>query len=921
MSLKIVFSRLVPPTTIVLALSQSAGAQEAAVATAAGQRAVVNVTGLRQAYQDATDSKLEHAGIIDVVGATEVQGLPDNTIVEALRRIPGLSVLPTSDSEHARDEAAAPVIRGLSAAYNNVTIDGSPLASPGSSNGNLRSIGRGARLDILPSSMIGELIVNKTFSADLDPNAIGGVIDLRTRSAFARGGRSFFTLEGAGGTASDISRPRQQDRIGERLAATGSTTFGAERRYGVVVSVNYQKLDTTSNAHMTTDTVSENFYDAQGNRVSGNNLGNGYAVPQQDKYWYVQNSRSRAGITVKGEARPNDSVSAFVTGGYYRFADQMQRNENLIDARNTASVASQTATSGRYPAGDVEVGYSQQDMRSVTRMLQSGVDWALDDRQRLGLRANVSRATYLEQIVMIKYITNPTYGAPGTSGITAVATPEYGFDYATGGLNHSFNLAPAAWNNLGNYKLDYYRPDYARASTDTIANLRADYQRNAAQPGFGIAAGLSYTVDRPRYTLSRNDLEPNNRFPALTLASAQGPGAPLMYNASGLDLLTIDPSKALAQINALRAAGGMNTTDQSTLSNQDNFEHTEHTAGAYFQLHYRADRWRGQLGLREDATWQDTVGRVLVGSSWIDMPTSSRYHFLLPSAMTTFQASNAVDLRLAASQTIGRPSYDAYAARSAINFAHPGDAGNPDASGVTVAVGNPAILPRLATNTDFAVNYRLPKASGGVLSLAAFNKNIQNEIFDSSSIGYTYQGVTYANAVVTRPTNAAAASVRGLEASAVVNSLASVHPLLTDMGWSANWTVLQGKMVVPRSDKSTRTLQRLVGQPDQIANLALFYSGKQLELRAAYSHQGKALRAVVPDIAWQDLYWAPRGQLDLQAGYKLGMALTLFCQVQNARASRMTSYIGPQQNLLKDTFSVPRVVWLGLRYTPGLAER
>ena len=51
---------------------------------------------------------------------------------ETLRRMPGLAVLPTLDNEHPRDETATPVVRGLGAAYNNVTIDGSPIASPGS---------------------------------------------------------------------------------------------------------------------------------------------------------------------------------------------------------------------------------------------------------------------------------------------------------------------------------------------------------------------------------------------------------------------------------------------------------------------------------------------------------------------------------------------------------------------------------------------------------------------------------------------------------------------------------------------------------------------------------------------------------------------------------------------------------------------
>lgn len=909
---------LLTSSAMILSVALDAHAQEGKDnADASSPATIVNVTGIKRAYLKAIESKLDRTGIADVVSANEVQSLPDNTIVETLRRVPGLSVLPTLDNEHPRDEAATPVLRGLGAAYNNVTIDGSPLASPGTPNGNLGSVGRGARLDLLPSSMISELVVSKTFSADQDPNAIGGAIDLKTRSAFERGGRPFFTFEGSAGGASGVSRPRKQDHVGDRLITTGSFTFGPAREYGAVLSANYQKLETSTDTHMTTDTVFENFYDANGNRLSGNNLGNGVAVPQQDKYWYVQDDRTRLGLTVKLEAKPNEQVYGFLTAGYYRFRDLMQRNENIIDPRNTTTVVDQTPTSGRYPGGDVEVGFSQQDMTSATKLLQSGADWTLSDHDKLSLRANVSRATYAEPIRMIKYATNTSYSAPGSGGATPVATPEYGFNYDSSGLNQSFNVSPAAYNNLANYKLLYYRDDYARSAMDTIGNLRLDYRHDLDRPGLGFAAGASYTLDRPSYNVFRNDLEPNTSQSALTLQGVTGPSAPLMYNQNGLGLITIDPQAAMAQIAALRNAGGLNATNQVAFSNQDNFEHVEKIAGAYVQASYNTERWKTLFGLHEDRTRQTTNGRALVAGNWVPLPTGSSYHFLLPSIQATYQATPELDVRAAASQTIGRPTYDSYAARTSISFTNVSDAGNPNAQGVSVSVGNPQIKPRLSTNTDLALDYRLPKAANGLLSLALFNKDIRDEIFNQTSLGYTYQGVNYANAVVSMPANASNASIKGLEASAVVNSLSWIHPVLADVGFSANWSLLDGSMAVRKSDGGRRDLDRLVGQPDQTRNLTVFYANKGLELRAAYNYQGKALRSITPDIPWQDLYWAPRSQMDLQASYRIGRELTLFGQVQNLHRSRITSLTGPAQNLLKDTYSVPMVVWLGLRYTPG----
>jgi hypothetical protein len=84
-----------------------------------------------------------------------------------------------------------------------------------------------------------------------------------------------------------------------------------------------------------------------------------------------------------------------------------------------------------------------------------------------------------------------------------------------------------------------------------------------------------------------------------------------------------------------------------------------------------------------------------------------------------------------------------------------------------------------------------------------------------------------------------------------VNSLEFIHPAMVRFGSSANWSFLDGKMEVPRSTTGTRTVRRLLGQPDEIRNLSLFYTAGALDLRAAYNWTGKALRGSVPAIRWR----------------------------------------------------------------------
>ena len=903
---------------IAIAVSNTAGFHAQASAGETPPITEVVISGARDAQQDAREAKLGSSGIADVVSASDVQSLPGASPLDVLRRLPGVAVLPALDNERPRDEPAAPVIRGLGAAYNPVTIDGIPVASPGIANGN-GSASRGTRLNLLPSSMIGELLVSKTFLPDQDAHGIGGAIDLRTRSAFAHGGKDFFMLDMGIGKPDDTRGPRRHDRVGQRLDATGSTTFGAQRQYGLVVSANYQATDSTADAHMTTDSTHESFYNAAGVLQGGVNQGNGFAVPQQDKYWYSQNRRSRYGLAAKLETRFSGTLHGFATVGRYVSRDEMERNELIIDPRNRAKVLGQTATSGHYAAGDIEVGYSRQRADTTTGLLQAGVDWEVAPSQVASLRAGASRASYHEPILMIKYSTGSRNSVPGTGETSPSPTPDFAIDYDTQSLHHSFNVSPAAYYKLDNYRLNYYRPesDFRRNADSDIEYLRLDFRSNIDGPGWGYALGTSFTRDASGYNLARTQYSPNTSARQGTLADALGtPGPRLMYNQSNLDMLTIDPLRA-AYVDALRAAGGLNTVDQTALSNQDNYQHAERIAGAYGMLGYAGAAWKVQAGVHFDTTRQATTSRARVAGAWTDLPTASRYHYALPSALARYQWSPSIDLRMGASRTIGRPAYESYAARTSIDFQNPGERGNPAATGVIVMAGNPDIKPRRSTNSDLGINWRLPPKTGGLLSAAVFHKDIKDEIFNASSQGFTYDGVNYANAVVTKPVNAASASIQGLEAGAAVDSLAWLHPAARDIGFSANWTLLKGRMQVPKSDKNTRTVGHLAGQPGRMRNLSVFYSNGALELRAAYNRQSQALRAVVPDIEWQDLYWSPRHQVDLQASYRLQPGLILLAQVQNLTGERLTSTVGAAGTLLKDSHSIPTVYWLGLRYTPA----
>ncbi|MCJ2185782.1 TonB-dependent receptor [Novosphingobium beihaiensis] len=864
----------------------------------------ITVIGQRFADQRALDAKRRMRNIADALSIDEVRRLPDSTVADAMRRIPGVSVLPVADNEHPRDVPIAPVVRGLTQAYNNVTIDGMPIASTGIPDAGSNSASRGVRLDILPASAVSRLLVIKTFTPDLDPNAIGGAIDLQTRSAFGNHGAPFLSLEAGLARPSRHSQVQPQSELGPHATATASRTFGPDHRFGVVISASYRHLDNNSDVHGTSDSGYLNFYKDDGTRAESGSTGNGIPVPRQDKYWYNGSDRRQWGVTARAEADLGTlRLSALAADLVFR--DGFTRNEIIIDPEGPGA-ADQTATSGRFEAGAIQTGYRHGITRNETQIARFGAAWSPGEEDRITIDASFSRAMMRERYDMVKF----------TAGLDAegksTGSPLLGFAYDTAPLQFSFNPPPSAYTDLSLYAADYWR-HRSRTADSRIEALRAGWRHNTdrGNRGFGFATGVSATRSTYAYGFSNEAYETTDR--GLTLADAGYVSAVrLPFNQNGLPLLVIDPARAWQMFEDNRSV--ITRTDNEADELQNDFRHAESSLDGYGMIRFASGRFEALAGARLDYTRLSTRGYIGVADTWSPHQSSAHYVQLLPSVLVNFRLAAGLRLRAGYSRTISRPSYEDYAPRSSIDFATGATPGDGDAQGVSVRLGNPGIKPRLSDNFDLSAEWTLPGAWDGMVSAAAFHKAIRNEIFDATTTGYTYGGVYYRFARVFRPANATAAHISGLELSAVVGSLEPVTPLLRHVGFSANWTLLDGKLTVPLKNGSVRALHRLVGQPGEIRNLSVFFNDNGFELRGAMNWTGRALRSIVPGRPWEDAYWAPRRQFDMQARYHFTRGFSVILDVSNLTEERLTSLTGPGMAWLKDSYSVPRTIRLSLHW-------
>lgn len=110
------------------------------------------------------DEKRSTAAISNVIDAEAFQRAGDSNVADGLKRVSGLNL----------QGGKFVYIRGLGERYSSTILNGSTLPSP-------EPINRVVPLDLFPSSIIEDVLVQKTFSAQYPAEFAGGTIQMRTK--------------------------------------------------------------------------------------------------------------------------------------------------------------------------------------------------------------------------------------------------------------------------------------------------------------------------------------------------------------------------------------------------------------------------------------------------------------------------------------------------------------------------------------------------------------------------------------------------------------------------------------------------------------------------------------------------------------------------------------------------------------------
>ena len=183
----------------------------------------VVVSGFQAGINKALNKQRTDINVTNVISSDQVGKFPDANIGDALRRVPGISM--QNDQGEARDI----IIRGFAPGLNSVTLNGERIPSAEGDN-------RRVQMDLIPSDMIQTIEVNKSLTPDMEGDAIGGSVNLITRSnpnRFRLSATGSYGLnairDGYNGSASFIVADKVSDKFRYTVSSSLQTNdFGSD---------------------------------------------------------------------------------------------------------------------------------------------------------------------------------------------------------------------------------------------------------------------------------------------------------------------------------------------------------------------------------------------------------------------------------------------------------------------------------------------------------------------------------------------------------------------------------------------------------------------------------------------------------------------------------------------------------------------
>ncbi len=792
----------------------------------------IKINGQLQGQTKALNQQKNSINITNVIAADQVERFPDANIGDALKRIPGINV------QYDQGEARFGNIRGTSPDLNSVTINGERIPSAEAET-------RSVQLDLIPADMVQSIEVNKVVTADMEGDAIGGSVNLVTRSKpHAR------RISGTFGSGYNF--------LSEKPMAIGSLVY-ADRffndKLGMVVSGSYH------NHRLGSDNIEAEWDD------------DGSAKDFQVRTYDLQ--RERQSYSAAFDYKINENHTFDLKGIYNRRKDWENRYrlryKGIEQDEETGEWSSEIS---RQTKGGVK------DNKYARLEDQETMNFSIGGEHHFGVlladwSASYSKAS--EERPNERYVSMRAKGVSITPDLSDTEKPQLivnDADYRD--LN----------SNWGFKELS----EQFQLTDDVDRSFTTDFELplSIAAKDAILKFGFKYKSKEKKRVNKFYEYEPVDEDAFISEATRQANMVDKTksdFQAGDYDAGHFVKREYLGELDLASA----------DFEGTENFEEMAGNFNAEENIYAAYVRWDQSVGskvtlvggLRYEYTDLEYSGFVFDPDGDNEyVPTEKQtndYVNILPSILVKYDWSKKTKVKAAWTNTMARPKYFDLVPYRIINR-----------EDEELEVGNPELDATKSMNFDVMVEHYF--TSIGLVSAGLYYKDISDYIAKQK----TTETIEASEWRIYQPVNVGDADLFGFEA-AFQRQFNFLPGLLKNFGVYANYSYNYSKVSNVKLEGREDEDLKFTGTPDHTLNASLFYESKKLTLRASLNYAGDFLDEYGEE-AYEDRYYDQATHLDLSGSYDITDNLKFFAEVNNLLNQPLRYYQGESKYTMQSEF-------------------
>lgn len=790
------------------------------------------ITGVFSGQRKAINTQKNNLNITNVVAADQIGKFPDSNIGDALKRISGINV------QYDQGEARFGQVRGTPTEFSSVTVNGSRIPS---AEGDIRNV----QLDLIPSDMIQTIEVNKTLMPDQDGDAIGGSINLVTKSSPCR-----FSLSAVAGSGYNwISRKAQMN-----FGLTAGNRFFNDC-FGVMLAASYNNAPVGS---YNTEFLWEKKED-----------GTPYINDYQIRQYFV--TRERQSYSLSLDYIFNDLNKMWFKG--------------IFNNRNDWENRYRTTLKDISPDGEADVriqtkGGGSGDERDARLERQRTMDFTLGGENQfgwLGMDWKIGYARASEQRPNERYI---DYRLKSQQFSFDLSNPREPFAIPDEGSTMILNK-DCSLKELTQQQEDIVEED-GRIALDFKTEL-SDWSK--LKFGFKfVSKSKDKEIDFYEYT-------PTNK----KAFNAEAFGHTVNQST---DRFMPSPKYQTGIFVSKNFLGSLNLGDASLFDKEQvteelagNYHARENVTSGYIRIDSRiADNLHFMGGLRVENTDIRYIGRIYDDETNTVSKTgaSSSYINFLPSLLLKWEINKDFLFRAGYNQLLSRPKYSALV--SGMNIKR-GDN--------EIKIGNPGLKATTSHNFDLSSEYYWK--SIGLVTAGLFYKKIEGFIIDEVAYNKEYDGNVWTK--LTQPKNGGNANILGAEL-AWQRDFSFITPAMKCVGLYATYTYTHSRITDFNFEgRENEKKLSLHGSPAHTANLSLYFEKSGVAARLSFNYASAFIDEMGAS-AFYDRYYDEVKYMDFNISYTFGekTKFTLYTDCINLLNQPLRYYQGSKNYTMQHEY-------------------